>query len=114
MRELTAKDVTFVVYYEAGDIPVRGNVLASGDDAIDKAAEDEILARLDNGDATAWCVLWVTADWEGYLGRTSLGCCSFGPNDNMRDLEAFAYEDDMYADALADLNAVIARHKAKL
>ena len=32
------------------DIPVRGNAMASGDDATDRECEDDILTRLDSGD----------------------------------------------------------------
>lgn len=41
----------FVDYY---DLPVRGNCIASGCDALDKKTEDELINRLESGDVWAW------------------------------------------------------------
>lgn len=83
------------------DIYVRGN-FASGDDAADKALEDEILERLKNGDDWAWCMVKVTCvialngeRFEGepvYLG----GCCY---RDEKDFVENSMYYDDMKKEA---------------
>jgi hypothetical protein len=63
------------------DTPVRGNAQASGDDALDKAAEDLILAQLDAGEIHAWCGAIVTAkveiDGQIFKGSASLWGCSY-------------------------------------
>jgi len=61
---------------EEEDTPVRG-ALASGDDAEDKACEDEILARLERGDSWAWCMVKVSARFDEFEGVSYLGCCSY-------------------------------------
>lgn len=69
------------------DVPVRGNASASGDDAFDKRVEDEIIARLEAGDMSAWFCAKVTAYVElpcpilhgvhTLAGVDYLGCCSY-------------------------------------
>lgn len=76
-RKLKADEVTFTVTVEQENIPVRGNCMASGDDAFDRECEDEIIQALDRGDIEAWCYILVTAEWEGSKGHGSLGGCSF-------------------------------------
>src|SRR5579872_2222127 len=111
-RALTAKDVVFTLTAEYDDTPVRGNAMASGDDAADKACEDEIIARLDSGDVWAWAVVTVKAEWtsptgQTWTGRDTLGACSY------RDEEDFKQEGGYFAQmkdqALDDLNASIRR-----
>jgi hypothetical protein len=66
---------------EQDEIAVCGNALASGDDAEDKACEDEILRRLDRGDVWAWCFVTCEASCEvegvTFKGRDTLGGCSY-------------------------------------
>lgn len=45
-RTLTTDDVTFSVRAEVEDTPPYGNVLASGNDAEDRAAERAVIASL--------------------------------------------------------------------
>jgi hypothetical protein len=74
-------DVSFSVDAEMDEMPVRGNALASGDDAADRECEDEILARLESGDVWAWACVKVTASITLDDGRTFEaseflgGCC---------------------------------------
>lgn len=103
---LTAADVTFTVEIEPEHIPVRGNCLASGDDAADREYEDEILERLECGDESAWCVLVVTATAsDGTEGRNTLGCCSLSREYTAKQC---AKDQGMHDDALAALNAELA------
>ncbi|HEY3499106.1 MAG TPA: hypothetical protein VGK73_30660 [Polyangiaceae bacterium] len=111
MRPLTASDVTFTVRIEQDDIPVRGNALASGDSAVDREVEDEILACLDRGDVEAWCSITVEARWRGYVGRDHLGACSHLPGDGRpslaKQVEQTIEWHEMRAQALADLNEIL-------
>lgn len=110
LRELIEEaKVKFKIEYdlkiEDEDIPVRGNAMASGDDAADKAAEDEILERLERGDVIAWCCIVVKARIVGarhaYEGVATLGCCSYLDEHALRR-DAFEYY-NLKAEALEDL-----------
>jgi hypothetical protein len=110
-RKLTASEVTFTIELEPEDTEVRGNVVASDDDAIDKQCEDEILERLDRGDIEAWCCVKVTASWNGYHASESLGCCSFSGDYTP---EVCINEYGLKHEALGSLNANIELAYAKL
>lgn len=89
--------------------PVRGNAMASGDDAADKDAEDEILSRLDSGDVWAWAIVTVrailtTEEGETYEGSDTLGACTYR---DAEDFKAGGYYEDMQDAALADLRATM-------
>jgi len=70
-------DVEISIEVEQDDLAVRGNALASGDDALDKKVEDEILRRLEGGDVWAWAIVHVLARGYGLTGEESLGTCSY-------------------------------------
>jgi hypothetical protein len=67
------------------DIPVKGNAMASGDNAYDAKVENEILDRLENGDISAWFDALVTVSIEfeiddqeyEFEGSDSLGGCNY-------------------------------------
>lgn len=106
----TLADVTITLTAEPDDLPVRGNAQASGDDALDREAEDEILARLDRGEAWAWASVRVRATWTApsgteYHGDAYLGGCSYRDEAEFR--EDGGYYDQMAAEALDDLNATL-------
>jgi hypothetical protein len=110
MRKLKQTEVTFTLEAEEEHIPVRGNVLCSGDDALDRATEDEIIARLDRGDVWAWACVTVTATYtmpdsgETLVGRAYLGGCSYaGAEDFKRD----GYYEDMKIEALEELHKAV-------
>ncbi len=90
--------ITFTIETMPEDVPVRGNVLASGNDAIDRKAEDEILADLESGNEWAWCTVKVTAKCAGYEGVDYLGCCSYENEEQFR--QPGGYFDDMKREAL--------------
>lgn len=73
--------ITYAITYEQDDLPVRGNVMCSGDDALDTECENAILAALDRGDVFAWADVTCTASvkYQGQLfqGEAHLGCCSY-------------------------------------
>ncbi len=102
LRELTEADVTFTLECEEEDIPVRGNALASGDEQADRDCENEIIARLDEGDLWAWCCVKVTARWRGHEGVSYLCGCSYEDEESFKHLSG--YYPGMRSEALADLN----------
>lgn len=110
LRPLTADEVEFELGCEEEFIPFEGNVLSSGDAALDKEAEDDVRRRLNRNDVSAWCILTVKAKWKGYTGHASLGCFIFPEgNTGPQNLE---YAKDEYeqlrSEALDDLNQGLA------
>ena len=81
LRQLTAKDVTFTIECSPEHIPIEGNALASGDDAIDEACYADLRRQLEAGNEWAWCSVKVTAEWERegqtFRGVDFLGACSY-------------------------------------
>ena len=104
-REQFLQEVEYELIAEQDEIPVRGNALASGDETLDRQVEDDILARLDNGDIWAWASVKVTATWRGFEGHDYLGGCSYEDEDDFVKRSGF-YE-DMKGEALRDLEAAI-------
>lgn len=102
-RDLTPDEVLFTVHSYPEDIPVRGNLVDTGDQAEDRAIEDDVIARLYDGDTWAWCCVTVrAADPETGLGGTDhLGGCSY---EDEADFRRGGYFEDMCAQALAELN----------
>ncbi len=68
-------EITFEALEET--IQVRGNAIASGNEEEDKKVEDEIIARLNNGDISAWFCAHVKATFDKWEGDDFLGCCSY-------------------------------------
>ncbi len=101
IRPLREDEVRFSVFIVPEDVTVRGNALVSGDAAVDRAAEDAILERLNLEDLWAWCTVFVTAQWQGFEGTDSLGCCSYADEAEFRSGDYFT---DMKARALESLN----------
>jgi len=75
---------TVTLTAEQDDIPVRGNALASGDDDVDHKFEDDILARLDDGNVWAWAAVTMTAEYLGHSGADHLGACSYANAEDFR------------------------------
>jgi len=84
---------------------VRGNAMASGDEAIDTAAENEILQRLKDDDIWAWAFVVVTATYEGVprliYGEDSLGACTYDDEADFK--QPGGYYDDMCTNAREEL-----------
>ena len=91
---------------------VKGNALASGDDAQDKEAEDWILAELDRGNEWAWCTVKVTATLGAFRGVDYLGCCSYHSEADF--CQPGQYFEDMKGEALDDLKRNIAAVESDL
>lgn len=100
-RTKLAALATIRVYCQPEHIPVRGNYMASGNDAEDKACEDEIIERLNSGDDWAWCCVEVRASYAGIDGADYLGGCSYASEKDFR--KSGYYFEDMCERALDEL-----------
>jgi len=100
-----------IVEYE--QIPVRGNAMASGDDAADKAYEDEIIERLERGDVWAWAAVEVRCTHipSGIHASDYLGGCSYRDEE---DFKANGDYESMREDAYDECRAEIKRIKAAI
>lgn len=115
LRKLTEHEVEFTIDVEEDDIPVRGNLVCTEDPVFDKQCEDEVLARLERGDDTAWCVIKVTAKYRGVEASDILGGNSFAEGSAFAEEVAQTVEHHgMKAQALEALNARIAEIACEL
>ncbi len=89
---------------EQDDTRVRGNAMASGDDAFDKKVEDEIIERLDAGDTWAWAQVTVRIEFCGHCAEDYLGGCSYADE---LDFKRGGYYIDMIRRCIADLEKLI-------
>jgi hypothetical protein len=96
-------EITINVYPE--NIPVRGNIMASGDDQLDKEVEDEVLRRLEMGDVWAWCCVEIVAEYRGVKASTTLGGCSYLSEDDF--IKNGGYYDDLVWEVTQDLRSKI-------
>lgn len=104
-------EVTYRINVSEETIPVRGNAMASGDEALDKQYEDEILARLERGEVWAWADVTVIAECEGFQGHAFLGGCSYKDEADFKRDGGY-YEDlktQAFADLLTEMSKVVAR-----
>lgn len=111
MRKLTMEEVTFELKVEQEDTPLRGNVLASGDDEADAGAENDVRKALDAGNIWVWCTTTVIARWNGFEGRDNLGCCSYGSEEEFRQDDCY---ESLKQSALDNLNRVISNTADRL
>lgn len=101
--------ITYTLAIEPDFLPLWGNVSATGDDAVDRAAENEVAAELARGNQWAWCQVIVTASKEhdGYRfdGSDHLGCCSYsGASEFMAE---GGYYPDMCTEARKQLSLTL-------
>lgn len=86
------------------DTPVRGNAIASDDDALDKKYEDMILERLADGDVWAWAQVEVQATLpDGRMGSAYLGGCSYNNEDEFK--RGSGYYEDLIDEAIESAEA---------
>lgn len=104
VHQETEDGITYTLYIEQDDMPVRGNAFASGDDAEDRAVENDILARLNDGDIWAWaqttCEASITVDGYEFTGEDHLGGCNYFDTEefvaaNWEDMKATAHQELM-------------------
>jgi len=98
-------DININLHAEIDDTPVRGNAMASGDDAFDKKVENKILRDLRNGDIWAWALVKVTAtdDATGESYDTYLGAVSYKNEREFRASETYAEMKEEAIDGLLDI-----------
>lgn len=110
LSELIKNEALIQVDCLSEDMPIRGNVIDSGDNEFDRQSEDEIIHQLENGNEWAWCTVKVTASWEGLTTTEYLGGCSYK---NKEDFMCDGYYMDMIDTCLAELTqkAKIISHK---
>lgn len=100
--EFDTKDVKYEITIKPCDIPLEGNVMASGDDDVDRAAEQSVRESLERGDVHAWCDVLVTARLGPFKGWESLGAVSVWDES---DLDEIIESHGMKAEALEHLLA---------
>lgn len=108
--DLALMGIRIELEVEPDDMPLKGNVCATGDDAADAEQEREVAERLGRGDWWAWCYVRVTATWTApsgatYTGSDSLGGCSYASE---QDFRADAYYTDLLEVAVHHLREAIA------
>lgn len=104
------------VIAEYDDTPVRGNVMASGDDDFDRQCEDEVIDRLDRGDVWAWarvevCATLDVGDMVTLTSSAYLGGCTFGDEEDFRSAVCF---EDMKHEVLEGLRSQLEQLRAAL
>lgn len=102
-----------VIYFDPQneDTPVRGNALASGDDAIDNECEDKIIERLNQGDLSAWFCAKVTAECFGFKESAYLGACCYN---SFEEFQSDDYYKDMVSEAIEQLADALIRKQSVL
>ena len=92
---------------------IRGH-MATGDDEFDRECENRIITDLESGNDWAWCVVKVTAQYNGIRGVTGtdyLGCCSYADEKDFRECGYYA---DMCDNACRELYEKLADIVAEL
>ena len=98
---ITENDCEFTIECIPEMIEIKGNVMASGDDAVDRKAEQRVRNRLARGNDWAWCTVKVTAWCDGLSASDYLGCCSYH---SQEDFEKDGYFKDMQSECLHEIN----------
>lgn len=107
LRKLTAEEVTFKLKMVQDSEPIKGNVMASGDDTVDAEAEQWVESQLADGNDWAWCIVTVTATYRSFEGDDALAGCSY---ESEEAFKACPYYEDMRKVALENLNNSMAEH----
>jgi hypothetical protein len=110
MNDKIKQDATIEIMIHSEDLPIRGNLMASGDDVLDKQFEDAVIEELEYN-LWAWCVVEVKACWKGLKASTFLGGCSYRSE---ADFKAGGYFDDMVDEVLKELSENANEIKAEL
>jgi hypothetical protein len=104
-QKLKHYEAQYEISFEAlpETVRVRGNALASGNDVLDKEAEDEIIARLESGDVYAWFTAKVSVrDDKGNEASDYLGACCY---EDEADFKQGLYYLDMIEECIKQLEA---------
>lgn len=82
--------IKYTITAESEDTDFVGNCIASGDDDFDRACEDDIRRQLESGNVWAWCVVKVSAHFEGFTGNAYLGACSYASEKDFLECDYYA------------------------
>lgn len=105
MKPLKPSEVEYSILCLQEDASIRGNCMASGDDEADEVCAKWIEKQLDQGNPWAWCTVKIVVEWQDMEGTAVLGCCSYKSEADFK--AAGGYFDQMYAEALDDLNRAV-------
>ena len=100
-------------HYQPSDIPIEGNVMASGDDEEDRKAEQAIRESLERGDDAAWFDAECRAEYAGVTASAYLGACSYASFDEF-EAEDPGYASDMRQEAIESLATRLAEIESSL
>jgi hypothetical protein len=103
IKKLTVRDLTINVIASEEDIPVRGNAIASGDEAFDREVENKLIKRLEDGDIWAWCSVEVECSYKGLTASEYLGGCSYKSEKDF--IKNSGYYTDMVQTCLEDIQS---------
>lgn len=101
-KTLTKDDIHISVTAYPEDIPVKGNVICSGDEDFDHQVESEILKRMEQDDVWAWATVCVSAEWEDLKEAEYLGCCCYADEEEF--CQEGGYYEEMVEEAINNLN----------
>jgi len=93
--------LTYRLYIEPDWFPVEGNLIASGDEELDRETEAEVRDRLKHGETWAWAAVTVEAEVDEITGEDTLCGCSY--RDTAEFIQPGGYWQDMKKQALLAL-----------
>jgi len=105
MYQIPRDEIEFTVECLEEDMPIEGNVCATGDLVEDKEQEHWVRRQLREGNEWAWCTVKVSASWNGLTAEDYLGCCSYESAEDFK--QPGGYYDDMKAEAAAELDRMV-------
>tara|TARA_R100001530_G_scaffold134994_3_gene111117 strand:- start:556 stop:939 length:384 start_codon:yes stop_codon:yes gene_type:complete len=93
------------------DSPIEGNAMASGDDAVDRRAEQYVRDSLAAGNQWAWCTVRIAAEHidSGVVGESFLGACSYDSEEDFMQVNGNA--PDMIDEAVEQCKMTLHTHK---
>jgi hypothetical protein len=100
MKDRIKHEATIDLIIHPEDLPIRGNLVASGDDVLDKQLEDAVIEESEHT-PWAWCFVELKATWKGLSHSEYLGCCSYRSEGDFR---VDGYFNDMVAEAIEQLH----------
>lgn len=89
MRQFKSDDAKWKIEVWFDDAPVRGNVIASGNDDIDKQAEEHVLEEINRGNVWAWATVTITVTWAGFSSFDCLGCVSEKSEESFKHTDGY-------------------------
>lgn len=91
MHDKIKQQATVEILIHPEDLPIRGNLVSSGDGVLDTQLENAVIEELEHN-PWAWCVVEVKASWKGLKESTFLGGCSYRSE---ADFKVGGYYEDM-------------------